>query len=938
MIKKYFIHNKINILIILIYLMLPFIFFKGSFNLNSIILGMRDAQVGFFPALDLKIQIIKNLEMPFWDRYIFSGYPMLSTPSDSALYPINLILGLIFPVTAAYNLSVLVHYSLAGIFIYIFMRQYNLNKMACFTSGFIFMFSGMMITHRDHITRLYTIIWIPLILLLLEKYRKSKKIEFVLLASIPYSVSFFAGDPQMFLYGSIVILFFILYYSLIYEGVKNFYFLSSLSVFLLGVLIISVQLIPSIIMMQNSYRNEISYTFFSDFSYSPKLLPTLFIPFFFGRGSYMIENVPKYFSVWNAGEMIKYFGISTIPLLILGIFKKNKHKYLWLFIMVFSFILVLGRHTPFYRLMYEMPLYNKFRVPARNWFEFGLSFSIIAGFGFDYLFKNNGKIKKILTGGAAFISVILAGFLVFFTIFKNALEVVKESFTFLSDNEIKLLYENLKLSNYSVYASLTIMIITIILFTILIFKRNKILLFFLIAFVFLDLFSWGHFMDRPRDITYVSSNLEESEEFKFLSDDNEMFRIYPQTTETGEFKFYPNMNIHYSLESIMGHDPILLKSYGSITRFPQDPGYGIDEIALLRNNIIISMLNTKYIFLEHHKDLEGLMEEIEKSYYIDSRVVFKFDENIKKTTVYNKNFTTYGELTLTDTKRNLEVFKFPVDIYANKKYMVSFYIKGDDTLKDVVHFDLYGEGYDNIEQEFYLDLNDIGTEYKKINRVIETEYIPDLKNIFFRIYTNSEGNFLIKDLEIIEVEINKERNYEYVPGSNDYIILKNLKYLPRFYFVNKVLEIDDIKTARDILWEENESGYKDEFEPSETALVENYNNDNKFFKQCEKNVEIVYYKNNSVKLNVFTEDDAFMVFSDNYYPGWSAFIDKEKTDVYRVNGILKGIIIPADSHEIIFKYRPPFFIITGTISALSLFSIVLFSILLYYRKRRKKIS
>jgi hypothetical protein len=123
--------------------------------------------------------------------------------------------------------------------------------------------------------------------------------------------------------------------------------------------------------------------------------------------------------------------------------------------------------------MYEVPLYNKFRVPARNWFEFGLGFSILAGFGFDYLFKNNSRIKKILIAGVAFISIILSGFLIFFTLFKNSLQTVKENFSFLSDNEINLLYKNLEFSNYSVYAPLTIMIITIILFTVLIFKKIK---------------------------------------------------------------------------------------------------------------------------------------------------------------------------------------------------------------------------------------------------------------------------------------------------------------------------------------------------------------------------------------------------------------------------------------------------------------------------------
>jgi len=77
--KSFFLKNRTNILIILVFLILPFIFFEGSLNLSSVILGMRDAQVGFFPALDLKVQIVKNLELPLWDRYIFSVSDAIDT-------------------------------------------------------------------------------------------------------------------------------------------------------------------------------------------------------------------------------------------------------------------------------------------------------------------------------------------------------------------------------------------------------------------------------------------------------------------------------------------------------------------------------------------------------------------------------------------------------------------------------------------------------------------------------------------------------------------------------------------------------------------------------------------------------------------------------------------------------------------------------------------
>ena len=165
----------------------------------------------------------------------------------------------------------------------------------------------------------------------------------------------------------------------------------------------------------------------------------------------------------------------------------------------------------------------------------------------------------------------------------------------------------------------------------------------------------GHFMDRPRSIPYVYNKLEDSQDFKFLREDKELYRIFPQSTGD-EFRFYPNMNIHYGIESIYGHDPLLLKSYGTITGFPQDPDYGIDEIEIVRNNVIISMLNTKYIFLQKPPDTEELLQKIEKNYYIDSGVIFKFNDYIKQNPVYTKNLTPLGELTLTDTKNNTEVF------------------------------------------------------------------------------------------------------------------------------------------------------------------------------------------------------------------------------------------------------------------------------------------
>ncbi len=799
--------KRIDILIVIIFLVLPFIFFKDSINLNSVIFGMRDAEQAFLPYHYLKLNLLKNFELPIWNQYIFNGFPLFSNPSAYVLYPVTLVLGLLFPATVSFNLSVLIHYSLAGIFIYLFLREYKLTRIACFTAGLIFMFSGFMITHRDHITMLYTIVWFPLILLFLEKYRKSKRVEFIFLSSIFYSFSFFGGNPQMFLYGSIVILFFILFYSFLYNGIQK-YFIFSLSIFLFVLLLISIQLIPSYILMKNSIRDAISYTFFSDFSFSPKLLPVLFFPFIFGSGSHVIQGVPKYFGPWNSGEMLIYFGISTIPFLIFGFFKKNKHKFFWIFVLFLYFILVFGRYNPLYRILYYIPLLNKFRIPARHWFEFGMAFSILAGFGFDYFISlSSKKTRKIIISIVVFLTIVITSFFMFYLAVNSGLKEKLLNFFINDTDKAKYFLQNFNLVNYSIYIPLIIIIVTIAIFVVALFKKNKVIYFLLVLLIFFDLFSFGHFLDRNRDSSYIYNELEASDELKFLKEEEELFRVFPITYKTSGYRLYANMNIYYGINIIDGLDAMQLEDYGSITSIRNDPGWGIDWKKLLQNNNIISMLNTKYIIAPYPENISDFMHNIEE----------------------------------------------------------------DDHL-------------DNIEQGYGQD------------------------------------------------------NYKIVYSNDNILILENQNFIPRFYFVKNVQEVDNVEQVKKILWKEDVIWDGNKFNPQDTALVERIDFDKRKFDNTSTEINIADYRNNSIVLEVKSESDVFMVFSDTYYPGWKSYIDDKETKIYRTNGILKGIYIPKGSHTIKFNYLPPYFLPSSIISFSTFVLIILGTILIILKRKKKEKS
>jgi len=107
------------------------------------------------------------------------------------------------------------------------------------------------------------------------------------------------------------------------------------------------------------------------------------------------------------------------------------------------------------------------------------------------------------------------------------------------------------------------------------------------------------------------------------------------------------------------------------------------------------------------------------------------------------------------SEHGLKYIKFPVTIESDQDYLVSFEIKKtyilNNVLNNTISFDFYGDGYDNPEQEFRVEPVYIDENYKKINRIINAGEIPLDKNIYFRIYTYSDGSVKVKNLSIYKV-------------------------------------------------------------------------------------------------------------------------------------------------------------------------------------------
>ena len=91
-------------------------------------------------------------------------------------------------------------------------------------------------------------------------------------------------------------------------------------------------------------------------------------------------------------------------------------------------------------------------------------------------------------------------------------------------------------------------------------------------------------------------------------------------------------------------------------------------------------------------------------------------------------------------------------------------------------------------------------------------------------------------------------------------------------------------------------------------------------------VEIIDYQTNTIRLKADLTAPGWLVLSEVWYPGWRVYINGKSDKIYRVDYILRGIYLDKGSHYIEFVYQPISLKIGLIISLLTLFLLLIFTI------------
>lgn len=127
-------------------------------------------------------------------------------------------------------------------------------------------------------------------------------------------------------------------------------------------------------------------------------------------------------------------------------------------------------------------------------------------------------------------------------------------------------------------------------------------------------------------------------------------------------------------------------------------------------------------------------------------------------------------------------------------------------------------------------------------------------------------------------------------------------YVPRAFLVDSYTVIPDEAMERRYL-EGPDFRYRDEIILEEDPHFATGHSDSAF----PGNAVITSYDLNRITLDVSARQNAFLVLSEIYYPGWRATVDGIAQKVFRADWCLRAIPVQSGKHSVIVEFEPESF-------------------------------
>ena len=294
--------------------------------------------------------------------------------------------------------------------------------------------------------------------------------------------------------------------------------------------------------------------------------------------------------------------------------------------------------------------------------------------------------------------------------------------------------------------------------------------------------------------------------------------------------------------------------------------------------------------------------------------------------------------------------------YLKKKFKVEYlyYILIFFTL-----IDMWSTNRKYLNNDHFVSQNKVDKPFPQTNADLQIAQDPDPN---YRVFNTAVNPFMDASTSYYHKSIGGyhgaklKRYQELIENQISKNNIQVLNMLNAKYFIGQVKDMPEPQAQRnpgalghawfvkEIKWVPNadsEMNALTNFNPAETAVID---------KRFEKTVDGFTFNNDSsstIKLNSYkpnaldyesnTAHKQLAVFSEIYFDkGWNAYVDGKKSDYFRVNYVLRGMVVPEGKHNIQFKFEPEYYYKAQKVATAGsvLASLIMLGYLVYYFKKK----
>ena len=320
-----------------------------------------------YPLHVLVGSMLRHGQLPFWNKYIFSGTPLMADFNAGAFYPLTGLF-VVLPDRAAWVATEVVVFAAIAVGMYVFLRALKLSTVACVLAAATYAFAGPVLSQVNHVDMTEGFVAIPWMLLAILHIVRDGRWRWGILLGIAYATVILAGAPEAMLDEALLVAAF----AIMSAGLNRERWWRVVTRCgagaALALSLAAIQWLPGLEAIRNSQRGSGVVAAAGSFP-RPYTIFSL-VPYLDGGYGHLTEAT--FFGQYNLPEVGIYLGILPV-IALLTLLRPSwpsrlppRDRLTWYIVGLFGLLLALGSNTPLEHLFNSLPLYGHQRLQSRN--------------------------------------------------------------------------------------------------------------------------------------------------------------------------------------------------------------------------------------------------------------------------------------------------------------------------------------------------------------------------------------------------------------------------------------------------------------------------------------------------------------------------------------------------------------------------------------------